>query len=211
MLCHGSDCGRLPCGRPPDSHIRFRWLHTACPLSVTPAPEPGSSLGSCGSPGSGPRQASAVRPLLRRLRLDHESGLGPRLRGDDEKGRMPVQQGQQARRQAEMKCVHAVACGRRGRLDDGHGVLRLLSFGSRSTRQARHRSDPLSRAFACGRGRVSAPARFARLIARARQAQGAPRLSAESGSFRMARRGRLLRAVRDDAGWTGRLLRRVME
>ena len=28
--------------------------------------------------------------------------------------------------------------------------------------------DPLSRAFACGRGRVSAPARFARLIARAR-------------------------------------------
>ena len=29
-------------------------------------------------------------------------------------------------------------------------------------------SDPLSRAFACGRGRVSAPARFARLIARAR-------------------------------------------
>ena len=37
------------------------------------------------------------------------------------------------------------------------------------------RRDPLSRAFACGRGRVFAPARFARLIARARgQAPGAP-------------------------------------
>ena len=35
--------------------------------------------------------------------------------------------------------------------------------------------DPLSRAFACGCGRVSAPARFARLIARARgQTPGAP-------------------------------------
>ena len=36
------------------------------------------------------------------------------------------------------------------------------------------RRDPLSRVFACGRGRVFAPARFARLIARARQPPGAP-------------------------------------
>jgi len=55
-----------------------------------------------------------------------------------------------------------------GRLDEGHGARRLLSCGSRSTRQARHRGDPLSRVFACAGGRVSAPARFARLIARMR-------------------------------------------
>ena len=60
--------------------------------------------------------------------------------------------------------------GRRGR---GSGRERTWaaapSFGSCSSgAPARHRSDPLSRAFACGRGRVSAPARFARLIARAR-------------------------------------------
>ncbi|MCY3670921.1 MAG: hypothetical protein OXH14_07545, partial [Alphaproteobacteria bacterium] len=61
------------------------------------------------------------------------------------------------------------------------------------------------------RARVGAGAVRAPDCPRTRQAQGAPRLSAESGSFRMARRGRQLRAVRDDAGWTGRLLRHVME
>ena len=53
-------------------------------------------------------------------------------------------------------------------LRGGSAETMRVSCGSRSTRQARHRSDPLSRAFACGRGRVSAPARFARLIARTR-------------------------------------------
>ena len=98
-----------------------------------------------------------------------------------------------------------------GRLGDGHGVRRLLRSARVHPALRPGIGDPLSRAFACGRGRVLAPARFARLIARARRTQDAPRLSAESGSFRMARRGRLLRAVRDDAGRPGRLLRRVME
>ena len=40
--------------------------------------------------------------------------------------------------------------------------------GAGCRQSAPDRSDPLSRAFACGRGRVSAPARFAHLIARAR-------------------------------------------
>ena len=49
--------------------------------------------------------------------------------------------------------------------------------------------DPLPRAFAYGRGRVFAPARFARLIARARgQAPGAPPLSAPLGVFSSRRR-----------------------
>ena len=47
--------------------------------------------------------------------------------------------------------------------------------------------DPLSRAFACGRGRVFAPARFARLIARARgQAPGAAVPPASPGRRRVS-------------------------
>ena len=57
----------------------------------------------------------------------------------------------------------------------GHGRA-APSFGSCSSgAPARLRSDPLPRAFACGRGRVSAPARFARLIARTRGGRRARR------------------------------------
>ena len=71
-----------------------------------------------------------------------------------------------------------------GRVGKGHGRA-APSFGSCSSgAPARLWSDPLPRAFACGRGRALAPARFARLIARARRMQDAPRLSAESGSVR---------------------------
>ena len=109
----------------PDSHISARWRGVALPqppalakAGVAPAPEPGPSLGSHGSPDRGPGQAPAVRPALHRLRRHRKSGMGPRLRGDDEKGGKPAQQGQQARRrQAGMRCVHAV--GLRGEAGKG--------------------------------------------------------------------------------------------
>ena len=61
--------------------------------------------------------------------------------------------------------------GGEGRVDDGHGRGSFVPARVRrgfADRPPRHRSDPLPRAFACGRGRVLAPARFARLIARVR-------------------------------------------
>ena len=65
-----------------------------------------------------------------------------------------------------------------GRVDDGHGrgsfVPARVRRGRRrgfANRPPRLWSDPLPRAFACGRGRALAPARFARLIARARGRQ----------------------------------------
>ena len=71
-----------PPRRLPDSHIRSRWPHTARPLSVTPAPEPGSSLGSRGSLGG-----SACSPPAAAA---SEVGDGPRLGGrGDERGAEP--------------------------------------------------------------------------------------------------------------------------
>ena len=74
--------------------------------------------------------------------------------------------------------------GGEGRVGKGHGAA--PSFGSCSSgAPARHRSDPLSRAFACGRGRAfGAGAVRTPDCPRTRQAPDAPRLSAESGSFR---------------------------
>ena len=55
--------------------------------------------------------ASAVRPVLHRLRRHREPRMGPRLRGDDERGRKPARQGRQARRRlAGTGCVHTPAC-----------------------------------------------------------------------------------------------------
>ena len=96
-----------------------------CPVArrcITPTvarpPSRGPASVLTAAPDRGPGQAPAVRPALHRLRRHRKSGMGPRLRGDDEKGGKPAQQGQQARRrQAGMRCVHAV--GLRGEAGKG--------------------------------------------------------------------------------------------
>ena len=62
----------------PDSHISARWRGVALPQ---PSPRPPSR-----GPASVLTAAPAVRPALHRLRRHRKSGMGPRLRGDDEKG-----------------------------------------------------------------------------------------------------------------------------
>ena len=100
---------------------------------------------------------------------------------------------------------------RKGGVDEGHGVLRLLSFRwrpartpARVCRQAvpapeRPFTARIPRAGACaGAGAFRGGAVRAPDCARARQAEDAPRLSAESGSFRTgpARAGRGPRGLR---------------
>ena len=143
---------------------------------LVPAPERGSRGPAsvlAAAPDRGPGQASAVRPLLRRLRLHHESGLGPRLRGDDPRFREGRRLGANARAArtagAETSRNEMCACG--SLWEEGAGwIMGMGCFRSARVHPALRSGigDPLPRAFACGRGRVSAPARFARLIARTR-------------------------------------------
>ena len=86
----------LPFRRLPDSHIRFRRLHTACPLSVTPAPEPGSSLGSCGNLDSGACSPPAAAAS--------EVGDGPRLGGRGDEREASGHDGGRARRGRGAPC-----------------------------------------------------------------------------------------------------------
>ena len=89
----------------PDAHISARSRGIACPQPVTPAPEPGSSLGSRGSLGG-----SACSPPAAAA-----SGVrdGPRLGGrGDEWGRSAARLARQARRrQTELRCVNPVGSG----------------------------------------------------------------------------------------------------
>ena len=62
----------------PDSHISARWRGVALPQ---PSPRPPSR-----GPASVLTAAPTVRPALHRLRRQRKTGMGPRLRGDDEKG-----------------------------------------------------------------------------------------------------------------------------
>ena len=67
--------------------------HTSAPGGVVlhypnrlPSRKRGSPRPPSRGPASVPAAASAVRPALHRLRRHRKSGMGPRLRGDDEKG-----------------------------------------------------------------------------------------------------------------------------
>ncbi len=78
LIARVAEGARLLRRRLPDSHVGFRWLRIACPQ---PSPRP---------PSRGPAlvfaAASAVGPVLHRLRRHRVSGMGPRLRGGDEWG-----------------------------------------------------------------------------------------------------------------------------
>ena len=138
-----------------------------------------------------------IQAAVRRKRWREIPGTSPGMTGKGHDG-----EGSGRRLRTETRCVYAVA--QAG--GESSSVLPASSkpYPSASCMSFLHpvssqsvpffpppglteQRDPNSRV-SCARlrlrGRVSAPARFAHLIARARQMQGAPRLSAESGSFR---------------------------
>ena len=140
---------------------------------------------------SGPR--AGVQPRF--LRQPRRSGLFfagcgcimsqgwvPAFAGTTKRGRMPVQQGQQARRQAENEMC---ACG--SLWGEGAGWMVGMRCGGSFRRLAFIRAGPASerpfiaRICVRARARVGAGAVRAPDCARARQAQDAPRLSADSG------------------------------
>ena len=173
----------------PDSHIPAWWR---CPAYPNRRP------GSRGTPFVIPGLVPGIHAAVRRKRWREIPGTSPGMTGKGHDG-----EGSGRRLRTETRCVYAVA--QAG--GESSSVLPASSkpYPSASCMSFLHpvssqsvpffpppglteQRDPDSRV-SCARlrrrGRVSAPARFAHLIARARQMQGAPRLSAESGSFRM--------------------------
>ena len=169
MFCHGPP-HLLPARGLPDSHICLRWLRIAWPPSVAPAPELGSSLGSCGCLGRfGPPSAGC-------------GGIGnrkwtPAFARVTKGARRLAWPGQPARRiQAKTKmCAYGRARGPGRaaccRAASGTTIGAYCFIGSPPPCPSRRRPACGGSLFRAYRARAgpSASARFAHLIARARR------------------------------------------
>ena len=197
-----------PARRLRDSHICPWWLHIAGPPTVTPALSRG--------PSPVLAAASAVRPPLHRLRRHREPEMGPRLRGGDERGPgAGTGGGGTGTPRHVMKC-HILSCAppemscfvmvrRASGAVAAHPYpacrppSRFVPLRSVPAAAGPAEAGPLSARIACARARLSAPARFARLIAPARaraHAQGALLLSVPLSVIFAPARGEAARGCR---------------